>query len=460
MHVRRALAFGLGLATAVALVGVPAPVWAAPPTITVQPTVEASPAGGNIELTVGATAPGGGSLNYQWLYELIKGSGVWLPVPNSLLGVGVSGANTDTLKLNGVLTALNAIGLKVQVTAAGESATSDPVGVVVGDPPTIGAVAQVESRAVSGGDVHLTATAAGASPLVYSWQVLKPAALLSRWTSLTNGSGVSGARTATLALSNLTADVAKNSYRLVVTNPVGVDISDPVKIDVGVAPTVTNPVDAAAAGGSATFNSTIAGNPVPSVKWQKRASVNDAWVDLTSDAGTVSLADNVSTVKLGKLTTSDNGSQVRVVASNSFNETATSQPATITVAGSKPTITDPANIITLGVGNLLSVNVTGDPAPAVTWQRKSPASGSSWEDRLGRRYAGADRCVDLARLDAAVRADVGVERLQVPGRGPQRGGHRGVGFLDAGGRAAADGDEPGRQDGIRRGRVDLGERDG
>ncbi|GAA0258308.1 hypothetical protein [Cryptosporangium japonicum] len=379
----RPLTVVAGFAVAVALVGVPAPAFAATPTITTQPVVEAGPTGSDIELTVGANSTDAGTLNYQWFYELIKGTGIWVKaLPSAeILNIGYTGGNTDTLKLKTVTPVLNAIGLKVEVSSSlgGGAATSDEVGVAVGDPPTIVGVGQVEPRVVAGGTAHLTGTVTGLSPLSYSWQVLKPALVASRWTSLTNGSGVSGARTATLTLSNLTADVAKNSYRLVASNAVGIDISEPVKVDVGVKPTVSTPADQTAVNGSATLTSTITGNPTPSVKWQRRSGA--LWTDVVSSA--TSLTNGVATAKLTGLTTADNGAQYRVVASNNFGESAESGAVTVTVAGSKPTITDPLDKISLLGGVNLSVNVTGDPAPVVTWQRKLPTTGAVWEDLTG-----------------------------------------------------------------------------
>ncbi|MFI5960051.1 immunoglobulin domain-containing protein [Cryptosporangium sp. NPDC051539] len=387
---RRGLALVAGATLAVALVGVPAPALASPPTITVAPVAEATPTGSDVQLGVTAAPTDDGSLTYQWQYELLKGSGLWLPALGSVdvLGIGYTGADTSTLSIKNATSALNNIGLRVVVGSSnGGSTTSDSVSPIVGDPPLISSVSQTESRVVTGGSVHLTSTVpVGMTPLGYSWQVLRPqTALLTapRWTSLTNSSTVSGARTGTLLLSNLTSELAKNSYRLVVTNPVGVDISDPVKIDVGIKPTVTNPTDQTAVDGNATLTSTVSGNPVPAVKWQRRVSANSLWLDVASENAATSFADGVATLKLSKLTTADSGAQYRVVASNVYGESAQSDPATLTVAGSKPTVSNPVDKLAIGGGVTLSVTATGDPAPTVTWQRRSPASGSQWEDLAG-----------------------------------------------------------------------------
>ncbi|TQS45520.1 immunoglobulin domain-containing protein [Cryptosporangium phraense] len=386
---RRGLALAAGTALAVALVGVPTPALASPPTITVAPTVEATPTGSDVQLSVSATPTDDGSLTYQWQYELLKGSGLWLPALGSadILGLGYTGADSNTLTIKNATSALNNIGLRVVVSSTnGGSTTSDSVTPVVGDPPLISNVSQSESRVVTGGSVHLTSTVpVGMTPLTYSWQLLRPASglVVPRWASLTNSSTVSGARTGTLLLSNLTTDVAKNSYRLVVTNQVGVDISDPVKIDVGVKPTVTNPADQTAVDGNATLTSTITGNPVPTVRWQRRVSVGGLWLDVASENAATSFADGVATLKLSKLTTADSGAQYRVVASNVYGENAQSDPATLTVAGSKPTVTNPVDKLAIGGGVTLSVTATGDPTPVVTWQRRSPATGSQWEDLPG-----------------------------------------------------------------------------
>jgi len=101
------------------------------------------------------------------------------------------------------------------------------------------------TRAV-GEAASFSVAASGTAPLTYRWQQL----IGSTWTDLTNGGRISGATTASLAISNLQSGDA-GQYRAVVTNSAGRATSDPALLTVTVneAPSATITIDSGLAGG-------------------------------------------------------------------------------------------------------------------------------------------------------------------------------------------------------------------
>ena len=96
---------------------------------------------------------------------------------------------------------------------------------------------QPQNATVSaGGNATFTVAASGTAPLAYQWQKLNG----TTWTNLANGSGVSGATTATLTLTAVDAADA-GQYRVIVTNSAGSVTSNAATLTVTAnqAPTAT-----------------------------------------------------------------------------------------------------------------------------------------------------------------------------------------------------------------------------
>lgn len=89
------------------------------------------------------------------------------------------------------------------------------VAYTAGTAPTISQQPQ-DVTVSTGGTATFSVTANGSAPLAYQWQKFNG----STWGNLSNGTGVSGATTATLTLTNATAATA-GQYRVVVSNPAG-----------------------------------------------------------------------------------------------------------------------------------------------------------------------------------------------------------------------------------------------
>lgn len=83
----------------------------------------------------------------------------------------------------------------------------------------------------------------------------------------------------------------------------------------------------ATAGESASFSVQVSGTPAPALQWQSRANASEAWADVPGATG--------ATLTLSDLEVSQNGSQYRAVATNTFG-TLESDAATLAVVPVKP----------------------------------------------------------------------------------------------------------------------------
>lgn len=168
-----------------------------------QPTGHIANQGSTVSFS--AAASGNNGFTYQWQKN---GS----PLSN---GGNVSGATTDTLTLSNIQAADEAAYSVVISSPGATSVTSRVASLdVLGAPEiTQDPVAQTVDF---GGTATFTGAAAGATPLTYQWYYGS--------TALTNGTGVSGATSATLTLTNIDFNDA-GQYSLKVTNGIGEDTS-------------------------------------------------------------------------------------------------------------------------------------------------------------------------------------------------------------------------------------------
>ena len=154
------------------------------------------------------------------------------------------------------------------------------------------------------------------------------------------------------------------------------------------APVVTGqPQDAAVVTGQPySFSASASGVPAPTVRWQ------------FSDDGGASFADipdATDPVLTGTADLSDSGQRFRAVFANEVGS-ATTDAATLSVAGIAPTITSAPADTTVGVGlhYSFSASASGVPAPTVQWQT-STDGGATFTDVSG---ATADTLTGTATL--------------------------------------------------------------
>jgi uncharacterized lipoprotein YddW (UPF0748 family) len=169
-----------------------------PPAITQQPAGGSFTLGTNVTLTV--VASGDLPLSYQWQKD----------GTNVVNGGGVSGTATASLTLSNVQSVHSGL-YRVVVSNNAGTATSANAQIVVIGPPLI--VTQPVGGAYNlGSNVTFSVVATGDQPMSYQWQ--------KNGTNLTNEGRVSGADTATLALTSIIAADA-GSYRVIASNAAG-----------------------------------------------------------------------------------------------------------------------------------------------------------------------------------------------------------------------------------------------
>lgn len=144
------------------------------------------------------------------------------------------------------------------------------------------------------GNVSFTVAGTSSVPIIYQWQVSTDGG--TSYTALTNGGGYSGATTATLTVSNVTAGMNNNIYRALLSNatcttPVPSNAGDPAVLTVNARPTVAltaSPFTNILPGQSTTISAAI--NPAPTgfnITWTKDDEI------LPGITGTSYLVDSV-----------------------------------------------------------------------------------------------------------------------------------------------------------------------
>jgi len=219
------------------------------------------------------------------------------------------------------------------------------------DPTAASITTQPANQSVAvGQSATFVVTASGTAPLTYQWQK--------------NGANITGATSA--SYSTPAAATADNGARfdVVVSNSVASVTSAIATLTVTatpVAPTITTqPANQTAASGqTATFTVVASGTSPLTYQWQKNtASITGA---------------TAATYVTPAATTADNGSQFRVVVTNSAGN-ATSNSATLTVSSTSKAapkiITQPLNAsVTVGQSATFSVVASGTPSPTYQWQK-------------------------------------------------------------------------------------------
>ncbi len=351
----------------VLIVTPPPPASPTPPTITTQPASQTTFVGDTLTFYVSAT--GSATLTYQW-----RKNGT-----NLTNGGNVSGATFPILTLSNVTTG-DAADYSVVVTNGQGSATSaaGTLTVVTNTPPII-TVHPASQNANTGSVVFFTAAATGIPTPTSQWQ--------KNGVNLSNGGNVAGAKSNTLALSNVTSADAGN-YTYVAENSLGFTVSHPATLSInGVPAFLTQPASSSVVSSGTVVNMavTVAGDPAPTLQWRKDGT------NITN-GGTISGATS-ATLKLNGATPSDSGNYT-VVATNSRG-TVTAGPFALTV--------NPDNVwyqpVTTGKDTALSYKgATG----ALQWQ-VSTTSGTGWTDLADNAtYAGAN--TDTLRITNATSA--------------------------------------------------------
>lgn len=239
----------------------------------------------------------------------------------------------------------------------------------------------LDRRVLAGQPATFSVTASGSAPLGYLWQRLPAGG--SAWISLEGAVGYSGAETSTLTVSSTTVAMDGDEFRCTVTNTFG-GITSPAAMLLVDSPTIpplieTQPASQAVPEGQpATFTVVALGSAPLGYRWQRLTVGSNVWLNL-GDSGVFSGAVTAS-LRINPTSRNQNGEQYRCIVSNAAGDVTTA-PATLTVSAPNepPAFSSSPASITANEGNgvSFSVVVSGNPAPAIQWQR-STDNGSTF----------------------------------------------------------------------------------
>jgi Immunoglobulin I-set domain len=308
------------------------------PVVTTQPASQTVTAGASVSFT--AAASGTPVPTVQWQVST-NGGTTYTPV---------SGATSATLTFT-TTASQNASLYEAVFTNSAGSATSTPATLTVNSAPAI-TTNPANVTVVAPATATFTAAASGTPAPSVQWQVSTNGG-----TTFTN---ISGATSATFAITPTTAAMTGNQYKAVFTNSVSSATTTAATLTVNTAPVVTtNPTAViTAAGNTATFTAAATGQPNPTVQWMVSTNGGTSFAPV---AGATSTTLSFTTAA------GQNGNLYEAVFS-SAGGTATTTTALLTV-NFAPTITTNPAALTIGSGGTATFTAAanGNPAPTVQW---------------------------------------------------------------------------------------------
>ena len=300
------------------------------PTINTQPAAQTLIAGQTATFTVQAT--GTAPLRYQWK----KG------------GTNVDGATSSSYTTPATSLADSGAVYSVEVINDLGKVTSSDASLTVTMAPAI--TTQPAAQTVTAGQTAtFTVQATGSAPLRYQWKK--------------GGTNIDGATDSSYTTPATTsADIGTAAYSVVVSNGVGTVTSEDASLTVTVAPVITTQPAAQSVltGQPASFSVEATGTQPLTYQWWRGETMLDGAT--------------TSTYRIAATVNGDDGAVFKVVVSNSVG-TATSTPATLTVAPVRITTQPVAQ--TVDYGQTASFSVTAEGSGTLTYQWKKGGNNIS-----------------------------------------------------------------------------------
>lgn len=355
------------------------------PAITSQPTASTVCSGGITTFCITATGAG---ISYQWQVSLTGCAGTWTNLTNT---APYSGVNTGCLTINPTSPAMTGYAYRCQVTGTcAPAATSNCVLLTVNTPITISSQ-PAASTVCAGAQTSFTVGASGTTPS-YQWQESTNGG--ASWNNISNGGVYSGATTATLTLTNVTAGMNNYQYRAVVNGaaPCGSANSNAATLTINTAPVITTQPVASTTlcvGGNTTYTVAANGTAV-TYQWQvSTAGAGGPWSNIAN--GGVYSGANTASLTITGATAVMNTYQYRAVATGTCAPAANSNAAALTVNTPITITTQPTpntNICATGTTSF-TVGATGT-TPTYQWQVSTAGAGGPWTNVAnGGVYSGA-----------------------------------------------------------------------
>jgi len=224
---------------------------------------------------------------------------------------------------------------------------------------------------------YFAAGARGLPSPSLQWQRLPAAG--GGWSALSESSTYVGVGTPQLTVQNTTLAMRGDQFRCVASNSVGSVASNVATLDVNSSPGFSQqPADQTVLSGTpTTFLVVATGDRAPTLQWQVKTSFQAQWADVANDG--VYSGVTTATLTIGSPTVEMSGYQFRCIATNPAN-IVPSYYSTLTVNEAPAFASQPASQMRgAGYATFVSfaVVVSGNPAPALQWQRL-PAGSGTW----------------------------------------------------------------------------------
>jgi len=327
-----------------------------PASLTSQPNSNTVCEGSNVSFNVAAT---GTNITYQWQVSTDGG----------ITYSNISGATSPTLSLNNVTASMNNNRYRAVLFSCSATGLNSNAAVL-----TINSLAAVTTPpadvdACIGSDISFTAGASG-SNISYQWQLSTDGGI-----SFTD---ISGANAATLSLTNVSANMNNNQYRVIVSNSCPSSAtSSPATLTVsGNAIVATQPVSTTVCEGlNATFTATASGN---GYQWQISSDGGITYTNIPGATGSSYIVNNT--------TLSMNGNKYRLVVAGCASSSLQSDAATLSVNAQATVASQPASV-TACVGNSTNFSVTINGSNLSYQWQVSTDGGITFNDITGQTSA-------------------------------------------------------------------------
>ncbi|GAB2835466.1 T9SS type A sorting domain-containing protein [Ferruginibacter profundus] len=352
------------------------------PNITAQPVSSIVCATQNTSFTTVAT---GTAVTYQWQESTTGCAGTFTNVVN---GGVYSGATTATLSITGAPATMNGYAYKCVITGTcTPAATSACVTLTVNTPVAITAQ-PLASVVCAGSTTTFGVTATGTSP-TYQWQESTNGG--GTWNNIANGGVYSGATTATLTLTGVTAGMTTYQYRCIVSGATscGAVNSTAGILTVNTAPAITTQPVAGTTicAGQNTSYGVVANGTALTYQWQLSTDNGTTWNAVTN--GGVYSGATTATLSITAATVTMNTYRYRCVISGTCTPAVNSTASILTVYTPISITTPPAAATICATGTTSFSVVAAGTSPTLQWQ-ESTNGGTTWNNIAnGGIYSGA-----------------------------------------------------------------------
>lgn len=343
--------------------------------ISASPAVITSPApvticeGSNTSFAVAAT---GNGLTYQWMVN--QGAGFIAILDGALY----NGATTASLNITGATAAMSGYSYECVVSGTCTPAVISNAALLTVNAAPLISTQPAANTVCAGANATFFVSAVGAPS--YQWQENQGAGFV----NISNGGMYSGANTATLTLTGVTAAMSGYTYQCVLSNASCATTTIAVGLTVNVAPAITGQPAAASVcvGANTTFGVTATG---AGLTYQWQLSTGGPFANVTN--GGVYSGATTPTLTIAGAAAGMNGTVYNCVVTGTCSPAVTSNNATLTVKALPVITTQPTNPAAVCAGGNMNIALIATAPVTYQWQVNQ---GAGFVNVInGGNYAGA-----------------------------------------------------------------------